>query len=66
MAVDPPNNEEAKCNQKRMERPEERTPPKYRYSLRLANIAAAEKQPKATAVPTKALTRMLQDRFLHM
>lgn len=66
IVVDPPNIEEAKFNQKRMERQEERTPPKYRNSLRLANIAATEKQPKATAVPTKALTRMLHGRFLYI
>lgn len=52
--------EEAKCNQNRMERPDERRPPRYKYSLRLATMAAAEKQPNATAHPTKAPITMLQ------
>jgi hypothetical protein len=30
------------------------------YSLRLANIAAAEKQANANAVPTKAVTKILE------
>ena len=39
--------------------PEEVRPPRYRYSLRLVMIAALEKHPKAMAVPTNPVTRML-------
>ena len=60
MAKEPPKREEAKFNQKRMERPEDRTAPKYRYSLRLAIMAAIEKHPNAIAHPTKALSITLQ------
>lgn len=59
-AMEPPKIEAAKCSHKRMERPEESRPPRYKNSRRLAIMAAAEKQPKATAQPTKALTTMLQ------
>lgn len=52
--------EDANCSQNSIERPEERRPPRYKYSLRLATMAAAEKQPKANAQPTKAPTTMLQ------
>ena len=51
--------EAANCSQRRMERAEESKPPRYRYSLRLAIMAAAEKHPKAIAVPTNAVTRIL-------
>lgn len=60
MAAEPPKIAEAKCSHNRMLRPEESKPPRYRYSLRRANMAAREKQPKATAVPTKALTKILE------
>lgn len=39
--------------------PEEVRPPRYRYSLRLVMMAAPEKHPKAMAVPTNPVTRML-------
>jgi len=42
-----------------MEREEERNPPKYKNSLLLAIIAAAEKHPNANAVPTNAVTKIL-------
>lgn len=58
--MEPPKIEDANCNQSRMDRPEESRPPRYKYSLRLATIAAPEKQPKAREQPTKALTKMLQ------
>ncbi|GER50594.1 transmembrane protein 252 [Striga asiatica] len=58
--IEPPKIEDAKCNHRRMERPEESRPPRYRNSLRLATMAAAEKEAKAKAQPTKAPTRMLQ------
>ncbi len=57
-AAKPPKIAEAKCSQRRMVRPEESTPP--RYSLRLANIAATKKQANANAVPTKAVTKILE------
>lgn len=59
-AMEAPKMEDAKCNQKRRETPDERRPPRYKYSLRLANMAAAEKQPKTRAQPTKAPSTMLQ------
>lgn len=58
--MEPPKMEDASCNQQRRETPDERSPPRYKYSLRLATMAAAEKQPKATAQPTKAPITMLQ------
>lgn len=60
-AMEPPKIADAKCNQKSMASPDESRPPRYKNSLRLATIAAAEKQPKATPQPTKAPTRMLHD-----
>jgi hypothetical protein len=54
-----PKIEVANCSQRRMERPDESRPPRYRYSLRLAMMAAPEKHAKATAVPTNAVTRIL-------
>lgn len=60
IASEPPKKYDAILNQHMMERPEDSKPPRYRYSLRLANMAAAEKQAKASAVPTNAPTRMLQ------
>lgn len=60
MAAEPPKIEDAKCSHNRMLRPEESRPPRYRYSLRLANMAANEKQLNASAVPTKALTKILE------
>lgn len=59
MAADPPKIAEANCNHMSMESPEDSKPPRYRYSLLLANMAAPEKQAKATADPTNALIRML-------
>lgn len=56
-----PKMEVANCSQRRMERPDESRPPRYRYSLRLAMMAAPEKHPKAIAVPTNAVTRILVD-----
>ena len=56
-----PKIEAANCSQRRMERPDESRPPRYRYSLRLAMMAAPEKHPKAIAVPTKTVTRILVD-----
>ena len=61
MAVEPPKIAEAKCSHRRTLRPEDSKPPRQRYSLRLANIAAAEKQPNASAVPTKAVTKILEE-----
>ena len=57
-AAEPPKIAEAKCNQRRMVRPEESTPPTY--SLHLANIVAAEKQANANAIPTKVVTKILE------
>lgn len=54
--------EEAKCNQRRMDNPEETKPPRYRYSLRLATKAAPEKHAKAKDVPTNALKIRLQQK----
>lgn len=65
-AMEPPKMEDAKCNQKRRETPDERRPPRNKYSLRLANMAAAEKQPKTTAQPTKAPSTMLQQEKLYI
>lgn len=59
MAADPPKMEEAKCNQKSMERPDKSSPLRYRYCLRFTRVAAAEKHPNAMAVPTNALMRIL-------
>lgn len=59
-AVEPPNMEDASCSHRRMDRPEPSRPPRKRNWRRLATNAAAEKQPKARAVPTKAVTRILQ------
>lgn len=56
-----PKIEVANCSQRRMERPDESRPPRYRYSLRLAMMAAPEKHPKAIAVPTNAVARILVD-----
>ena len=56
-----PKIEVANCSQRRIERPDESRPPRYRYSLRLAMMAAPEKHPKAIAVPTNAVTRILVD-----
>ena len=56
MAKEPPKREEAMFNQKRMERPEDIIAPKYRYSHRLAIMAAVVKHPNAVAHPTKALS----------
>ena len=56
-----PKIEVANCSQRRIERPDESRPPRYRYSLRLAMMAAPEKHPKAIAVPTKTVTRILVD-----
>lgn len=61
-AMAPPKMEDAKCNHMRRETPDERRPPRYKYSLRLANMAAAEKQPKTTPQPTKAPSTMLQQK----
>lgn len=55
-----PKTEAAKLSHTRIERPEDSRPPKYKKSLRLATVAAAEKHPKARAVPPKADTSMLQ------
>ena len=44
-----------------MERPDESRPLRYRYSLHLAMMAVPEKHPKAIAVPTNAVTRILVD-----
>lgn len=52
--------EEAKCNQRRMDNPEESKPPRYRYSLRLATKAAPEKHAKAKDVATNALKIRLE------
>nr|GMC80921.1 40S ribosomal protein S14 [Ipomoea batatas]GMC80922.1 40S ribosomal protein S14 [Ipomoea batatas]GMC85253.1 40S ribosomal protein S14 [Ipomoea batatas] len=59
-AIEPPKMEDANCNQNSRERPDESRPPRYRYSLRLATMAAAEKQPNTKAQPTNAPTRMLK------
>jgi len=59
-AVEPPKMEEAKCNQRRMDNPEETKPPRYRYSLRLATKAAPEKHAKAKDVATNALRIRLE------
>lgn len=56
--------EDAKCNQRRMDNPEETKPPRYRYSLRLATKAAPEKHPKAKAVATNELKMRLKQRKL--
>jgi len=40
-------------------RPEERNPPRKRYDLDFARKAEAEKQPKITIVPKKAVPRMV-------
>lgn len=58
-AVEPPKMEEAKCNQRRMDNPEETKPPRYRYSLRLETKAAPEKHAKAKEVATNALKMRL-------
>jgi len=52
--------DEAKCNQRRMDNPEETKPPRYRYSLRLATKAAPEKHAKAKDVATNALKIRLE------
>ena len=62
MAVEPPKIAEAKCSYRKMLRPEESKKPSYRYSLRPASVAAAEKEPNATEVPTKAVTKILEGR----
>ncbi|MFS7924295.1 hypothetical protein Hanom_Chr03g00270911 [Helianthus anomalus] len=61
IATEPPKIDEAKCNQKSIETPDDKRPPRYRYSLRLANMAAPEKQANAIAVPMNALTKMLRN-----
>jgi hypothetical protein len=59
LLVEWPKMDVANCSQSRIDRPEESRPPRYMYSLRLAMMAAQEKQPKAMAVPTNPVTRML-------
>lgn len=60
MATELPKRKDANLTHIRMERPEPKKPPRYMYSRRLATSAAIEKQVNDTAVPTKAVTRILQ------